>query len=134
MPTFLDFGCWNFLHNIAPMKTLIIISALLCLSALHLDADETTIIINKVVINTRGIIQDPHATISDDNILSISLDASGVYYLYIENSSGVIVYTTALPANGMEYSYDLSCIGDGLFFLILKGASGEYEGCFSIKK
>lgn len=116
------------------MKTLIIISALLCLSALRLNADETTIIINKVVINTRGIIQEPYATISEANVLSISFDASGVYYLYIENSSGVIVYTSALPANGMDYSYDLSCIGDGLFFLILKGPSGEYEGYFSIKK
>jgi hypothetical protein len=30
----------------------------------------------------------------------------------------VTVYTSALPANGMEYDYDLSGIGDGLFRLV----------------
>ena len=45
---------------------------------------------------------------------------------------GNIVYTSTLPADGMEYTYDLSGIGEGTFTLILEGASGEYEGSFSV--
>ena len=59
-------------------------------------------------------------------------DDRGVYSLYIEDSFGVTVYTSAQPANGMEYDYDLSGIGEGLFRLVLSGPSGEYEGYFTI--
>ena len=55
-----------------------------------------------------------------------------MYSLYIEDNFGVTVYSSAMPANGMEYDYDLSGIGEGLFRLVLSGSSGEYEGYFSI--
>ena len=38
-----------------------------------------------------------------------------------------------LPADGMEYDYDLSGIGEGLFRLILDGHNGEYEGFFILR-
>ena len=80
----------------------------------------------------RRIIEDiPEASIQND-VLSVSFDDSGVYSLYIEDSFGVTVYTSAQPANGMEYDYDLSGIGEGLFRLVLSGPSGEYEGYFTI--
>ena len=53
--------------------------------------------------------------------------------LRIEDSFGGTVYSSALPADGMEYSYDLSGIGEGMFRLVLEGPGGEYEG-FSVKK
>ena len=73
----------------------------------------------------------PEASIRNDE-LSVSFDDSGMYSLYIEDNFGVTVYTSALPANGMEYDYDLSGIGDGLFRLVLTGANSEYEGYFTI--
>lgn len=73
----------------------------------------------------------PEASIRNDE-LSVSFDDSGMYSLYIEDNFGVTVYSSALPANGMEYDYDLSGIGEGLFRLVLSGPSGEYEGYFTI--
>ena len=73
----------------------------------------------------------PEASIRNDE-LSVSFDDSGMYSLYIEDNFGVTVYSSAMPANGMEYDYDLSGIGEGLFRLVLSGSSGEYEGYFSI--
>lgn len=32
----------------------------------------------------------------------------------------------------MEYSYDLSGIGEGLLRLVIEGHGGEYEGFFTI--
>ena len=87
--------------------------------------------LKSVDVTTRSIVSSPEATIFKD-ILSVSFDASGIYSLYIEDSTGNIVYTSTLPADGMEYDYDLSGIGEGTFTLILEGASGEYEGSFSI--
>ena len=51
----------------------------------------------------------------------------------VEDRFGVTVYSSALPANGMEYDYDLSGIGEGLFRLVISGTSGEYEGYFTIQ-
>ena len=94
--------------------------------------DITTIKIKHINPTTRSIIEDiPEASIQND-VLSVSFDDSGVYSLYIEDNFGVTVYTSALPANGMEYDYDLSGIGKGLFRLVLSGPSGEYEGYFTI--
>ena len=73
----------------------------------------------------------PEASIRNDE-LSVSFDDSGMYSLYIDDNFGVTVYTSALPANGMEYDYDLAGIGEGLFRLVLSGPSGEYEGYFTI--
>lgn len=53
------------------------------------------------------------------------MDDSGMYTLYIENSLGDVLYQSVLPANGLEYHYDLSGIGEGYFRLVLEGASGE---------
>lgn len=56
-------------------------------------------------IHTRSLTDAPEASISND-ILTVSFDGSGMYSLYIEDSFGVTVYSSALPANGMEYDYD----------------------------
>ena len=109
---------------------------LLLLSAIptigHTDNNSfRRILLQKVVIHTRSIEAVPEASIQND-VLSVSFDDSGMYSLYIEDSFGVTVYSSALPANGMEYDYDLSGIGEGLFRLVLSGSSGEYEGYFSI--
>ena len=87
--------------------------------------------LHKNTIHTRSLTDAPEASIQRD-ILTVSFDGSGMYSLYIEDSFGVTVYSSALPANGMEYDYDLSGIGEGLFRLILSGPSGEYEGYFTI--
>ena len=52
------------------------------------------------------------------DILNVSFISAGEYALYIEDSLGVPVYTSTLPADGMEYSYDLSGIGEGMFRLV----------------
>lgn len=80
---------------------------------------------------TRGIIEVPEASISHE-LLVVSFSSSGLYSLYIEDSTGNIVYTSTLPADGMEYGYDLSGIGEGFFTLTLEGPSGEYKGEFSV--
>ena len=45
---------------------------------------------------------------------------------------GNIVYTSTLPADGIEYDYDLSGIGTGLLRLVIDGYGGEYEGYFTL--
>ena len=80
---------------------------------------------------TRGIEEMPDAT-KENQILTVSFDNAGIYSLYIEDDSGTIVYSSALPADGMEYYYDLSGIGAGLYRLVLDGYKGEYEGYFSM--
>ena len=82
-------------------------------------------------IETRSIENLPDATI-ENQILTVSFDNVGIYSLYIEDDSGTIVYSSALPADGMEYNYDLSTVKMGLYRLVLSGYKGEYEGCFSI--
>ena len=117
-------------HNQFIKIALSIILGLVCIAA-HAD-DRTTIKIKHINPTTRSIIEDiPEASIQND-VLSVSFDDSGVYSLYIEDSFGVTVYTSAQPANGMEYDYDLSGIGEGLFRLVLSGPSGEYD-CISPK-
>ena len=87
--------------------------------------DYAEITMSRTDTRTRGIIEVPEASI-------VSFPSSGLYSLYIEDGMGNIVYTSTLPADGMEYTYDLSGIGEGTFTLILEGASGEYEGSFSV--
>lgn len=113
------------------MKRLSIIIFVLCLCSLASYADERDIPIQiqSVDTDTRSIVGTPEATI-ENGIISISFDASGVYSLYIEDSMGNIIYTSTLPADGMEY--DLSGIGTGLFRLVIKGHGGEYEGYFQL--
>lgn len=95
------------------------------------EYDETQIVILYINPTTRSIVDMPDAFVQHD-VLSISFDASGMYSLYVEDSFGAIVFTSTLPANGMEYDYDLSGIGEGLFRLVLEGPSAEYEGHFTI--
>ena len=106
---------------------LTIIFAILGVYTASATDDITRILIYQTVPTTRSIVEDiPEAFISKD-ILSVSFDGSGMYSLYIEDRFGVTVYSSALPANGMEYDYDLSGIGEGLFRLVISGTSGEYE-------
>lgn len=111
------------------MKRLSFIFFILCLCSFASYADERDIPIQSVNTNTRSISVLPEATI-ENGIISISFDASGVYSLYIEDSMGNIIYTSTLPADGMEYDYDLSGIGTGLLRLVIKGHGGEFEGYF----
>ena len=117
-------------HRTFFKTVLLSVMGLICIAA-YAD-DRTTIKIKHINPTTRSIIEDiPEASIQND-VLSVSFDDSGVYSLYIEDNFGVTVYSSALPANGMEYDYDLSGIGEGLFRLVLSGPSGEYEGYFTI--
>ena len=60
--------------------------------------DITRILIYQTVPTTRSIVEDmPEASVRN---------GAGMYSLYIEDSFGVTVYSSALPANGMEYDYD----------------------------
>ena len=112
------------------MKKISII-IILCLYSFASHADERRIPIQYVDYNTRSIVALPEATI-ENGIISISFDASGIYSLYIEDSMGNIVYTSTLPADGIEYDYDLSGIGTGLLRLVIEGYGGEYEGYFQL--
>lgn len=122
----------SYINTFAYMKTFTAITALVCISAICLNAEERTITVNKAVINTRSITQEPYAKISDADILTVTFDDSGVYSLYIENCLGEIVYTSTLPADGIEYNYDLTGIGTGLLRLVIDGYGGEYEGYFTL--
>lgn len=118
-----------FKNYVCSMKRLSFIFFILCLCSFASYADERDIPIQSVNTNTRSISVLPEATI-ENGIISISFDASGVYSLYIEDSMGNIIYTSTLPADGMEY--DLSGIGTGLLRLVIKGHGGEYEGYFQL--
>ena len=87
--------------------------------------------LHKNTVHTRSLTEMPEASISN-GILTVSFDGSGMYSLYVEDSFGITVYSSALPANGMEYDYGLSGIGEGLFRLVISGPSGDYEGYFTI--
>lgn len=106
---------------------------LLLICNFNLFADKENIAVNRQRVDTRGFIDMPEASIdTQTNIVSVSFDDSGMYTLYIENSLGDVLYQSVLPANGLEYHYDLSGIGEGYFRLVLEGASGEYEGFFTL--
>lgn len=115
------------------MKRIFVIVTLIAsfICAYGQDPDYTEIVMSKNDTRTRSIVDMPEASIIYE-VLRISFDASGMYTLYIEDSSGVPVYTSTLPADGMEYSYDLSGIGEGMYRLVLDGPSGEYEGFFNL--
>lgn len=114
------------------MKKISIIIFILCLYSFASHADEREILIQSVNMDTRSISVTPEATI-ENGIISVSFDASGIYRLYIEDSTGHIVYTSTLPADGIEYDYDLSGIGKGLLRLVIEGYGGEYEGYFTLQ-
>ena len=117
-------------HRTFFKTVLLSVMGLVCITA-YAD-DRTTIKIKQVNPTTRSIVGDiPEASVRND-ILTVSFDGQGLYSLYIEDNFGVSVYSSALPANGMEYDYDLSGIGEGLFRLVISGPSGEYEGHFTI--
>ena len=98
----------------------ILTAAVLSSTALASGPDETEI----------SLMDTPEASIKQD-ILSVSFDASGICSFYIEDSFGATVYTGVFPADGMEYSYNLSGIGEGLYRLVIDGPTGMYEGYFS---
>ena len=68
---------------------------------------------------TRSLTALPEASIdAQSGQLSVSFDSGGTCAL--------------LVADGMEYSYDLSGIGEGMFRLVIEGPGGEYEGYFNL--
>ena len=105
------------------LATLILISSIIICAN---SQDYVEIIMSKTDTRTRSVVEVPEVTISHE-VLFVS------FYASIEDSFGGTVYSSALPADGMEYSYDLSGIGEGMFRLVLEGPGGEYEG-FSVKK
>ena len=111
------------------LATLILISSIIICAN---SQDYVEIIMSKTDTHTRSVVEVPEVTISHE-VLFVSFYASGMHDLRIEDSFGGTVYSSALPADGMEYSYDLSGIGEGMFRLVLEGPGGEYEG-FSVKK
>ena len=69
---------------------------------------------------TRSLTALPEASIdAQSGQLSVSFDSGGTCALLVEDSLGVPVYTSTLPADGMEYSCDLSGIGEGMFRLVI---------------
>ena len=115
------------------MKKLIALILLLNIPLLLKGEEPYWIHVQKSNPTTRSIITLPEAQIDrQTDLLTVSFDHSGLYTLYIENSLTETVYQSALPANGMEYRYDLSGIGDGFFTLIINGPGGEYYGEFTL--
>ncbi len=98
----------------------------------HTDSKLTKrIYLERIGIQTRSLGDSPEAFVCND-ILTVSFNESGVYSLYIEDNIGDTVYTSVLPADGMENDFDLSCIGNGTFRIVLVGMNGEYEGYFTL--
>jgi hypothetical protein len=83
------------------------------------------------IITRGGLSSGPEGSIND-KALVLSFFGGGMYQISITNSFGTLVYADILPADGMEYSYDLSGIGEGMFRLVLEGPGGEYEGYFNL--
>lgn len=116
------------------MKKLLITLILMSVLPATLRSDDDIareINLQSVDVRIRSLDLTPEASIYKD-ILSVSFDASGICSFYIEDSFGATVYTGAFPADGMEYDYDLSGIGEGIFRLVLDYPFGEYEGYFTI--
>lgn len=88
--------------------------------------------LKSIDVRTRSIVEVPEASISHE-VLRVSFSSSGIYSVTVSDSMGSPVYISSLPADGLEYSYDLSGIGEGTFTLTLEGPSGEYEGVFCIQ-
>lgn len=115
------------------MKKLILLTLLLNIPLLLLAEDPYWIHVQKSNPTTRSITTLPEAQIDrQTDLLTVSFDYNGLYTLYIENSMSETVFQSALPANGMEYFYDLSGIGEGFFTLIINGPGGEYYGEFTL--
>ena len=73
---------------------------------------------------TRSLTALPEASIdAQSGQLSVSFDSGGTCALLVV---GVPVYTSTLPADGMEYSYDLSGIGEGMFRLVIEGVLAPF--------
>ena len=113
------------------LATALIAASLFLSSPVPISGDDGFIHLQKSSPTTRSLMDVPEASIQRD-ILTVSFDGSGMYSLYVEDSFGVTVYSSALPANGMEYDYDLSGLGEGFFRLVISGPSGDYEGHFTI--
>ena len=116
------------------LATALIAASLFLSSPFPMSGDDSLakiINLQKTRPTTRSLTDIPEASIQRD-ILTVSFDGSGMCSLYIEDNFGVTVYSSALPANGMEYDYDLSGIGEGLFRLILSDSKDEYEGYLTI--
>ena len=115
------------------VTVLILLSAVIFPSAASSHPDDADVIeIYRVTdIITRSVSETPDASILGDLLILSIYDGSAIYSLLVEDALGVTVYTSTLPADGMEYSYDLSGIGKGLHRLVLDGPGGKYEGYFS---
>ena len=113
------------------MKKSLFLATFMMMSLTVSAEDDTVrnIELHSIDITTRSIVEVPEASISHE-VLRVSFSTSGIYSLTVSDSMGSPVYISSLPADGMEYSYDLSGIGEGTFTLTLEGPSGEYEGVF----
>ena len=75
---------------------------------------------------TRSLTALPEASIDAQSGQLSAFDSGGTCALLVEDSLGVPVYTSTLPADGMEYSYDLSGIGEGMFRLVIEGVLAPF--------
>ena len=122
-------------HNNMSKYVFVIISFLLGTISSVADDKDKEILINKSIPTTRSLSDMPHASINAQTcLLVVSMDDCGMYTLYVQDSLFETVYQSVLPANGLQYHYDLSGIGEGYFRLVIEGASGEYEGFFSLTR
>lgn len=98
-----------------------------------LTADEKTeILIQYTYPTTRSIASyHPKAYIQHD-ILSLFAENGGIYSFSIENNLGETHFSSTFTADGAEYDFCISSIGNGLFRLIIKGNGNVYEGLFNI--
>lgn len=116
------------------MKKLLITLILMSVLPATLRSDDDIareINLQSVDVRIRSLDLTPEASIYKD-ILSVSFDASGICSFYIEDCFGTTAYIGAFPADGMEYSYDLTGIGEGLFRLVIISQRSEYEGFFNL--
>ncbi len=78
------------------------VSLLLCMTSVTATGDDPKmdIVLNKVIPNTRSIVEVPEASISHE-VLRVSFSSSGIYSVTVSDSMGSPVYISTLPADGL---------------------------------
>lgn len=111
-------------------KVLLVLAALFAV-CYYMSGEEQEISFSRNRSTTRSIVSLPEASIGESGTLTISFESVGVYTLSIESGDNV-VFSSFLPADGCEYSFDLSNMEEGTYYIVLEGPTGEYEGYFFI--
>lgn len=123
----------TFIKKLKAMRYKLLFFFLLIFSNYPMSGEEQIInvLLSRGRIATRSSLSLPRASIDDYKNLTISFESSGTYTLLIKyENTDDIAFSSLLPADGNEYSYDLTALKEGNYCLILDGPSGEYEGYF----